>query len=80
MSRLSTPASSPATLSSPEFLGETQWIMRMVVVFPAPFGPRKPKHSPSLISNEMPSTAVKPLNFLTRSFAATIDDMADIIV
>ena len=26
--------------------GETQPIMRMVEVFPAPFGPRKPKASP----------------------------------
>ena len=30
---------------------------RNVVVFPAPFGPRKPKISPFLASKVMPSTA-----------------------
>ena len=30
----------------------------MVVDFPAPLGPRKPKISPGATSNEMPSTAV----------------------
>ena len=30
----------------------------MVVVFPAPFGPRKPRISPVLTSNEMSFTAV----------------------
>jgi hypothetical protein len=28
------------------------------VLLPAPFGPRKPKHSPAAISTSMPSTAV----------------------
>src|SRR5882672_10221230 len=32
-------------------------IMRMVVDFPAPFGPRKPSTSPRSTVNEMPSTA-----------------------
>ena len=37
-----------------------------VVVFPAPFGPKIPKTSPSRTSNEMPSTAVRPPNVLMR--------------
>ena len=45
-------------MSVPDVTGETQWIILTVVVFPAPFGPRNPKHSPSGMSNEMPSTAV----------------------
>ena len=36
--------------------------MLMVVVLPAPFGPRKPKTSPSFTEKEMPSTAVRVLN------------------
>ena len=39
--------------------GEVAVIMRIVVVFPAPFGPSTPKHSPSRMSNEMSSTATK---------------------
>ena len=31
--------------------------MRMVVVLPAPFGPRKPKTSPSRTAKSMPATA-----------------------
>src|SRR5271170_4516864 len=34
----------------------------MVVVFPAPFGPRKPKHSPGPISKSTPSTATNEPN------------------
>jgi hypothetical protein len=38
--------------------------MRIVVVFPAPFGPRKPKTSPGSISNETPETIVlSPIDF-----------------
>jgi hypothetical protein len=35
----------------------------MVVVFPAPFGPRKPKSSPGGTLRVMSSTAVKLPNF-----------------
>src|SRR5712692_7378306 len=39
--------------------------MRMVVVFPAPFGPRNPKTSPGLRVNETPSTMVRlPITFV----------------
>src|SRR5215472_10387187 len=38
----------------------------MVVVFPAPFGPRKAKISPCFTSKEMPFTAVNSPNVFTR--------------
>ena len=42
-----------------ERTGDTQVIIRVVVVLPAPLGPRKPKHSPSWTSKSIPSTAVR---------------------
>jgi hypothetical protein len=44
----------------------------MVVVFPAPFGPRKPKTSPSLTCSVRFSTAVRLPNFLVR-FSVSIN-------
>ena len=41
-------------------------IALIVVVLPAPFGPRKPKNSPASTRSEMPSTAVKSPYRLTR--------------
>jgi len=38
----------------------------IVVVLPAPLGPRKPKNSPAPTRSEMPSTAVKVPYRLTR--------------
>src|SRR5277367_6011310 len=43
----------------------------IVVVFPAPFGPRKAKISPCFTSKEIPFTAVKSPNVFTR-FSARI--------
>ena len=38
----------------------------MVVLFPAPFGPKRPKISPGLTEKEMPSTATaSPNDFLS---------------
>src|SRR5436189_3611025 len=43
-------------------------IIRIVVVFPAPLGPRKPNTLPGRTSNDSPSTAVKsPNRFVTPS-------------
>ncbi len=33
--------------------------IEIIVVFPAPFGPRSAKNSPARTSNEMPSTALR---------------------
>ena len=50
--------------------------IEMVVVLPAPFGPNKLKISPSWISNEIPLTAVKSPNFLTRFRTSRMGGMA----
>src|SRR5215469_3061458 len=49
--------SKPATLAVPEEGGRKQVSTRMVVVFPAPLGPRKPTICPLSTSKEMLSTA-----------------------
>src|SRR6476646_4911104 len=41
-------------------------IMRMLVVLPAPLGPRKPKISPGCTSRSMPATAGTPLKLLLK--------------
>src|SRR6476659_10577857 len=67
--RIFTPSragSRPKTLSVPSVTGETHPIMRMVEVFPAPFGPRKPNASPRWRSKSIPSTATKSSKRLTR--------------
>ena len=51
--------------SSPSDTGDTQPIMRIVEVFPAPFGPRKPNASPRPTVMSMPSTAVNSPKRLT---------------
>ena len=66
--RISTPSfagSSPKTRSVPSVTGETQPIIRIVDVFPAPFGPRKPNASPRRRSKSIPSTALSSPNVLT---------------
>ena len=45
--------------------------IRMVVDFPAPFGPRKPKISPFATFSETWSTATNDPNFFTRSSIST---------
>src|SRR5579871_6784039 len=49
--------SNPATLAVPALGGRKQVSTRMVVVLPAPFGPRKPTICPFSTSNEILSTA-----------------------
>src|ERR1700716_1638175 len=49
--------SNPATLADPEGGGRKQVRTRMVVVLPAPLGPRNPTMPPFSTSNEMLSTA-----------------------
>src|SRR5436309_10682244 len=59
--------SKPATLAVPSVGGRKQVNMRIVVVLPAPLGPRNPTTSPFCTSNEMWSTAVLRAYFLVRS-------------
>ncbi len=49
--------SRPITDSVPLLIGETQAIIRIVDVLPAPFGPRNPNDSPGATSKSMASTA-----------------------
>ncbi len=53
--------------------------MLIVVVFPAPFGPRRLKSSPCLISRFKLSTAVTSSNFFTRSFTIIVETSLDSI-
>src|SRR5690349_8717093 len=50
--------SNPATVTWPALGGRKQVSTRMVVVFPAPFGPRKPTICLFSTSNEILSTAI----------------------
>ena len=47
----------PATVTSPDVGCRSPASIFSVVVFPAPFGPRKPTRSPAAISKERSSTA-----------------------
>src|ERR1700757_2317652 len=62
----------PAIESRPSLGLSTVVSILIVVVLPAPLGPRKPKMTPSGTANEMRSTAVKPSKRLTRSRASMI--------
>ena len=48
----------PPTVISPSLGGMKPVIMRIVVDFPAPLGPRKPSTSPFSTENETPLTAI----------------------
>ena len=59
MAREEVRTSRPETVSAPEVTGDTHVTILRVVVLPAPFGPRKPKHSPFSTLKSMPSTATR---------------------
>src|SRR5580704_2244538 len=59
--------SKPLTLALPEVGVSNPQSTRMVVDFPAPLGPRKPKISPLDTSRETWSTATKEPKVLTKS-------------
>ena len=59
--------SMPSTRSSPSETGEMQPIIRIVEVFPAPLGPRKPNASPCSTRKSTASTATNsPKRFVRR--------------
>src|SRR5205085_3880204 len=66
--------SKPATVAVPSVGGRKQVSMRMVVVFPAPFGPRKPTICPFVTSKEMLSTAIVRAYLLVRPLTVIIDN------
>ena len=65
--------SSPKTFSEPEVDGDTHPIIRIVVVLPAPLGPRKPKHSLVLTSKSIPRTASVVSKAFLNPHASTIE-------
>src|SRR5664279_2834505 len=56
--------SSPSTSPRPEVGRSWSRSRRIVVDFPAPFGPRKPKISPVFTSRSTPSTAARSPKYL----------------
>src|SRR5690606_22965542 len=54
------PGSSPSTRSCPPVRSRVPPIIRIVVDFPAPLGPSRPKLSPACTSKSIPSTATTP--------------------
>src|SRR5215210_8108719 len=67
--------SRPRIRSVPSLTGETQPIIRMVELLPAPFGPRKPNASPRWTSRSIPSTATRSPKRLTRPRAWIIEPL-----
>src|SRR5712671_2797011 len=63
----------PLTTMRPDVGFSSPAIMRMVVVLPAPFGPRKPWISPLDTSRLTPSTAVNDPYFFTRPSTRIMD-------
>src|SRR5215469_17189130 len=59
-------------MAVPDVGGRKQVNMRMVVVLPAPFGPRKPTICPFSTEKEIWSTAVVRAYFLVRSLTVII--------
>src|SRR6185437_5690495 len=57
---------------SPELGGRIPSMISIVVVLPAPLGPKRPKHMPSGTAKETPSTAVTDGYCLTRSWTSRI--------
>ena len=66
---------SPKTVTSPLSGSRRPSMISRVVVFPAPFGPRMPRNSPSSTSKETPSTArVSPYD-LRMSLTTMVEGM-----
>src|SRR6266576_5975251 len=69
----------PMTVSAPSLIGETQPIIRIVEVLPAPFGPRKPNDSPRATSKSTWSTATNEPNRLVspRAWMSGVEGVSD---
>src|SRR5438876_7631757 len=59
--------SKPATDAEPEVFRSSVVRILIVVLLPAPFGPRKPKNSPSETLNDIPFTALVPSPYVLTS-------------
>src|SRR5438477_11904696 len=67
--------SKPATIAVPTVGGKKQVRTRMVVVLPAPLGPRKPTICPLGTSKEILSTATVRAYLLVRPLTVIIDKL-----
>ncbi len=65
-SALCSKTSKPSTFTVPVDAGMKPVMIRIVVVFPAPLGPRKPRICPDAAVNETSWTAVRSPNRLLR--------------
>src|SRR5438445_5858287 len=64
--------SKPLTVAFPSVIGRIVMSIEIVVVFPAPFGPRSPKISPLRISRSIWSTATRSPKRFVRPLVAII--------
>src|SRR5512140_2680956 len=64
--------SKPLTVARPSVGASSPQRIRMVVDFPAPLGPRKPKISPAATSSDTWSTATKSPKRFTRPLVMTV--------
>ena len=62
----------PSITAVPDVGGRNPVIIRIVVDFPAPFGPRNPSTSPSLTEKETPFTASKSPKLFFRFFTSSM--------
>src|SRR5579872_3089682 len=69
--------SKPATVALPSEGGRKHVRIRMVVVFPAPLGPRKPTICPFCTSNEIWSTATVRAYLFVRPLTVIIDGLGE---
>src|SRR5580704_15140253 len=58
--------SSPLKVTRPPYAGICPVAMRKLVVFPAPFGPRRPTTSPAFTANETPLTTNRRPKYLIK--------------
>ena len=73
--------STPSIFTNPEVGSDRPARMRIVVVFPAPFGPRKPKISPGATVRLSRSTAVKsPYFFVSSRISIMAAAAVDVII
>src|SRR5688572_33349033 len=70
------PIGSPRYSTSPDVGCVTPSMISTVVVLPAPFGPSRPKHWPSAIEKETPSTARTPGYCFTSSRTSSTGGIA----
>src|SRR6185369_2873895 len=78
-SRNGVPFCAPSQVTDPESGMKMPVIMRIVVVLPAPFRPKRPVMVPRRTEKETPSTARTSPNVLTTSRTARISDIYPVL-